>query len=84
MGAAGVPHEFNSGLGEMSDYEISKLHRDGLETLLEELKEIITRLKTFDPDNYISRLLGILNTNKPLEIIDEETIESLIKFIRNA
>ena len=77
-----VPKEFAQGTKELDEYHKKEIHRKGDDAMEDQLKEFINQLRDdYDPGNYISKLLEILNQNKAY--IDEDLYEDLITYIRH-
>lgn len=77
-----VPKEFAEGSTIPGPYKEDELVRKGDNAMEDQLKEFIAQLRDdYDPENYISKLLEIINQEK--RYIDEDLYEDLINYIRH-
>lgn len=77
-----VPKEFSEGAKSLNPYRKNELVRKGDDAMEDQLKEFIGQLRDdYDPENYTSKILQILNEEKPN--IDEDLYEDLINYIRH-
>ena len=78
----GLPKEFTEGSKSLDPYRKEELIRKGDDAMEDQLKEFVAQLRDdYDQENYISKLLEILNQEKPY--IDEDLYDDLINYIRH-